>query len=555
MRRALQRLPPSELERIGIDFTSPILEGTPRAEALHEAWIQRQREFKAAVETLVKPAEHMAKLSQILTRSNATHFEVSSALGELESLLADVDNARDFYTIGGWPILVSLLHPSRTIEHRSLAAWAVGTAIKNSYDYQLWVLEEVSMSIPTPIPALISTTKPTPIPASLPASSDVSTTTTTADGPLTSSSSSGTTVTSTCLDLLVTMLHVDPPSSASSSSPSSSGEVEVEVEVDAMWRKSMYALSAAVRGNSDVQQALLSTSLSTSSPSASTSSSSSSSFPWSLEVTRKVWSLVGDLLQERQYLRVDLPQEWVDARRSKKDLLRRMNTMMSKAKARGGSKGEREVDAVEEVVVSSAEAVAAREMEERETEEREAREEREEVLLQQQEREAVSSTVLLGDALCSDDWLLATTSSLSLLLPHTHSHTHYSSLLWLSLGDKQVTEAMGVGVGMDVGDVIPLRAILHSLSIVLQQLMTQCPSSSSFSLGMGVDHWRETSLAIAKHLTQLLQAQTHTQEQEQRASGNNNDNDWDEEEESSSSEWAEEILLVMNSVVNNSNNL
>ena len=34
-----------------------------------------------------------------------------------------------------------MLHPSNRVEQQELAAWAIGTAVKNSYDFQLWVLE------------------------------------------------------------------------------------------------------------------------------------------------------------------------------------------------------------------------------------------------------------------------------------------------------------------------------------------------------------------------------------------------------------------------------
>ena len=43
--------------------------------------------------------------------------------------------------LGGWSILTNMLHPSNRVEQQELAAWAIGTAVKNSYDFQLWVLE------------------------------------------------------------------------------------------------------------------------------------------------------------------------------------------------------------------------------------------------------------------------------------------------------------------------------------------------------------------------------------------------------------------------------
>ena len=49
-----------------------------------------------------------------------------------------------FFTIfssGGWSILANMLHPSKHPEQQAMAAWAMGTAVKNSYDFQLWMLE------------------------------------------------------------------------------------------------------------------------------------------------------------------------------------------------------------------------------------------------------------------------------------------------------------------------------------------------------------------------------------------------------------------------------
>jgi hypothetical protein len=163
--RAFKRLPPPELERLGVDISSDrILQGTERAEQLKRAWLERQAELKRAYESMTKPAEHMGELAR---RIKEYHYSVSSAsslinpddllvnqtsaaLDELESALADIDNAHDFHTIKGWPVLVSILAPIHRSELRARAALAVGTAVKNSYDYQLWVLE------PSPIPATIS---------------------------------------------------------------------------------------------------------------------------------------------------------------------------------------------------------------------------------------------------------------------------------------------------------------------------------------------------------------------------------------------------------------
>lgn len=98
--RSFRKLPDEELARIGIDLDKPIVLGGEQAAALHKAWAVRQQEFKDMVDGMVKPAEHMASLARLLKTSNGTQEERTDALMELEGLLTDVDNARDFYTIG-----------------------------------------------------------------------------------------------------------------------------------------------------------------------------------------------------------------------------------------------------------------------------------------------------------------------------------------------------------------------------------------------------------------------------------------------------------------------
>eukprot|EP01034_Spumella_vulgaris_P020885 gene20885-26780_t len=44
--KALSRLPPHELERLGVTLTNDIVDGTPEAENLFRAWADRQSELK-----------------------------------------------------------------------------------------------------------------------------------------------------------------------------------------------------------------------------------------------------------------------------------------------------------------------------------------------------------------------------------------------------------------------------------------------------------------------------------------------------------------------------
>ena len=275
--RAFNRLPAPELERLGVDIkTAPIQQGTSQAMQLKRAWLERQKELKEAMASMTKPAEHMGELARRMKvfaerrrQPSSLPLEVngkddvdvdsikdiSNALEELETTLADIDNARDFYTIGGWPVLVSMLSKEQHPDHRTRAAWAIGTAIKNSYDYQLWVLE-VSKSHPT-------------------GSGDRG-----SDG-------------SSCLQMLVEMLDLTYQNS------------------EEMQRRALYALSSAMRGNADVQEALLlhDNKASSSSLFLSQLTHMASKNFTSQEIPRKIWSLVSDMLQEAAYVRGELAAE------------------------------------------------------------------------------------------------------------------------------------------------------------------------------------------------------------------------------------------------------
>lgn len=127
------------------------------------------------MESLLNPADYMKKMLSLLSKPTSTSTDSPSIsismeqtngfyiddlmqkdsytleekeeiLYNLESLLSDIDNSRDFKTIGGWPILVNLFHSSSPhLSLRSLATWITGTAIKSSYDYQLWLLEPLKI--------------------------------------------------------------------------------------------------------------------------------------------------------------------------------------------------------------------------------------------------------------------------------------------------------------------------------------------------------------------------------------------------------------------------
>lgn len=144
MKSALSKLPQEELIRLDIDLNGEFIPGTLNSEKLINAWNERQKEVKSAVEGLMKPAEFMKDI--IKNIQNTTDQEIIlKNLVVLESLLADIDNARDFHTIGGWKILLNFLQLNNSIEIRTQTALCIGTAVKNDYDYQLWILEDVNI--------------------------------------------------------------------------------------------------------------------------------------------------------------------------------------------------------------------------------------------------------------------------------------------------------------------------------------------------------------------------------------------------------------------------
>lgn len=259
IQNAFRHLPAAELQRFDVNIDDYVPENSPDAEKLIHAWSERQIELVNLMQSIVKPAELMANYSQQLNSLDIFALDEKLViLEELDSLLTDIDNARDFHTIGAWPILVRQLHSSNPAKIRAKAAIAVGTAVKNSYDYQLWLLEEVEES-----------------------------------DTLNVGSKSG-------IELLLDMLQ---ESISSSSQLSSTDRIDFQ-------RRALYALSSGLRGNMDVQDRVLAlgksdkrfdifVTLATIAMNNSTTA----------EVMRKIWSLAADMIEERDYIRNELVQE------------------------------------------------------------------------------------------------------------------------------------------------------------------------------------------------------------------------------------------------------
>eukprot|EP00339_Tiarina_fusa_P018326 CAMPEP_0117083646 /NCGR_PEP_ID=MMETSP0472-20121206/58888_1 /TAXON_ID=693140 ORGANISM="Tiarina fusus, Strain LIS" /NCGR_SAMPLE_ID=MMETSP0472 /ASSEMBLY_ACC=CAM_ASM_000603 /LENGTH=379 /DNA_ID=CAMNT_0004812347 /DNA_START=124 /DNA_END=1261 /DNA_ORIENTATION=+ len=190
MHRTLSKLPDEEKERIGGLPELPQSTGsTPLTSAEREAfqkrmieiWTKRQAELKELQEQLLDVPEVLKEriksirgyLADPVTHLKAIHLENDGddtasepnhfvdVLNNLEYLLTDIDMARDFHTLGGWGLLVSLLsEESHVPENTTLskmprgledkvravqahAAWAIGTAIKNTGEFFPLAIEPV----------------------------------------------------------------------------------------------------------------------------------------------------------------------------------------------------------------------------------------------------------------------------------------------------------------------------------------------------------------------------------------------------------------------------
>lgn len=307
-------------------------------------------------------------------------------LHQLESLLDDVDNARDFHTIGAWPTLLAFLQPHMHIDLRTAAAWAVGTAVKNTYDYQLWTLETV--------PGVSGT----------------------GGDSVGGDASSDAAQAKSAVNLLVDMLVADATAANNAvpdTAPASSASVSVSNPVHDLQKRALYALSSATRGNLDVQDHTMRVSdghmqsvyldnlLSLAGKYTSTPA----------ELQRKVWATVSDLIEERAYIRKELQAETAI-------LLARHSANVNR------SSGES---------IGVADEMAA--------------------------VEAVQHTILLGDFLLSEHWLVVAADA----------GLHCSGLLSASVAANTDSSSVATLSDSDVVSVhASLRSILTYFTAVLQ---------------------------------------------------------------------------------------
>lgn len=218
MHRTLSKLPDDEMERYGGLPALPSSTGGYKSLTAKEReafegrmaaiWKQRQEEIQSMQEEfmadmpkmllqriryvqsyLENPREHRTELAEERRlkeeqddNSNTIEEEeeedvvsnIVEVLNDVEYHVGDVDHARDFHTLGGWPVLVSLLtdavHLSSNTdaadnstitvsdidrgiidEIQAAAAWIIGTAVKNHDEFHAWALEDLRTAFdPTP---------------------------------------------------------------------------------------------------------------------------------------------------------------------------------------------------------------------------------------------------------------------------------------------------------------------------------------------------------------------------------------------------------------------
>lgn len=186
MYRTLSKLPAEEQERMGLpELPSGNGAGMTKQEReafeqkMKKIWGQRQEEIaRLQLEMqmdmpellkdriarlklyLADPTTHLLELQENrddvgreVEEGIVTNIE--SVLVDLEYQLSDLDMTRDFHTLGGWHLLVSMLDDSvhqTNANHTNLemvarvqlyAAWTIGTAVKNTAEFNPYAIETV----------------------------------------------------------------------------------------------------------------------------------------------------------------------------------------------------------------------------------------------------------------------------------------------------------------------------------------------------------------------------------------------------------------------------
>ena len=113
MLEALERIPANE--RVDMEVDLEALRAIPLAERLTKLdvlWKVRQQELREAYDATLKVNEQLDERINILKDADASEASLVVALTDLEDLLSDIDMARDFHTLGGFPTCLLYTSPS-----------------------------------------------------------------------------------------------------------------------------------------------------------------------------------------------------------------------------------------------------------------------------------------------------------------------------------------------------------------------------------------------------------------------------------------------------------
>jgi len=200
MHRTLSKLPPEEQERMGLPDVPSTSKSTYAQDRqifeqrMKDIWLARQEELQFVQEEIVAdlpkllkhridmissyleaPYNQLVELQDVDASLKGRTYEddddddenemlmtdIVLVLQDLEYHLSDLDMARDFHTLGGWPLLVSLLstsvheQPNTTLTEdlrskvgiiQALASWAVGTMVKNTEDFFPFAVEKFDLA-------------------------------------------------------------------------------------------------------------------------------------------------------------------------------------------------------------------------------------------------------------------------------------------------------------------------------------------------------------------------------------------------------------------------
>jgi hypothetical protein len=249
-------------------------------------------------------------------------------------VLDDVDNARDFHTMGGFAVLAQALAPEHkdvvTDEERGLAALAIGNSIKNQYEFQVWVLDKEMVLV----------------------SSASDTVTETSEGKSLKARSY-----QYYPSLLSSLLHL------------------LETGSDQSRRSAMYAVSSAARGNLDVQAALRDNMAAVEPAAAAAAAAAPVDISallllrlgdGSAELRRKIYAFISDMLEEFYYIQEQIrnPENFLidgDASGQELELMKQLHALRPLGKgfctAQWASSGWHSLDAaVQALVTETAEA-------------------------------------------------------------------------------------------------------------------------------------------------------------------------------------------------------